>query len=353
MSLSLHHFTIPAPGIKRKVIYQFSDCHLSWADADSTPEEVAAVTKATVGMDGCRQWYAKEKNEPYDTALTAVDYFDKLLEQCADGDAVLCAGDLAECFNHATLQRLDDKTAPFTFLSVCGNHDQASFFPDGYAISAVKQPVQRLDLGDLLVLGFDDSLRVITPQQLAALEAALAEDKPLLLLMHIPFGVEGNIHMLRGCLQRFHIRKIGVGRIIDAVIPGLMPQPQHTAHSGIHHAAGGCMVCLTVVEQLDNGRIYRHRRDAGIVIDRLQVGNAFIIMVDVKELMVVQQLVMDCLGPASENRFAFCPADHRGHGVKQVQKGGGILLLLRLPRPGTAGQQQTKTQQSAEKTFHY
>ena len=121
----------------------------------------------------------------------------------------MCAGALAECFNHATLQRLDDKTAPFTFLSVCGNHDQASFFPDGYAISAVKQPVQRLDLGDLLVLGFDDSLRVITPQQLAALEAALAEDKPLLLLMHIPFGVEGNIHMLRGCGEYFLLNSDG------------------------------------------------------------------------------------------------------------------------------------------------
>lgn len=203
MSVFLHEFTIPAPGIRRKVIYQFSDCHLALTDADSTPEEVAAVAKATAGMDSCRQWFCNEHNQPLDPALSGADYFRQLIDQCADGDAVLCAGDLAECFNHATLQYLDDMTAPFTFMTVCGNHDQASFFPDGYAISAVKQPVQRLDLGDLLVLGFDDSLRVITPEQLEALEAALAEEKPLLLLMHIPFGVEGNIHMLRGCGEYF------------------------------------------------------------------------------------------------------------------------------------------------------
>ena len=37
----------------------------------------------------------------------------------------------------------------------------------------------------------------------AALKEALAEEKPLILLMHIPFGVEGNIHMLRGCGEYF------------------------------------------------------------------------------------------------------------------------------------------------------
>ena len=203
MDLHIHEFTIPFPGISKKVIYHFSDCHLAVADAQSTPEEITETEKATREFDDCRRWFAEQYHELFDGASTAKAYFEEILTACRDGDAVLCAGDLAECFNHATLQRLDDKTAPFTFLSVCGNHDQASFFPDGYAISAVKQPVQRLDLGDLLVLGFDDSLRVITPQQLAALEAALAEDKPLLLLMHIPFGVEGNIHMLRGCGEYF------------------------------------------------------------------------------------------------------------------------------------------------------
>ena len=203
MSVYLHEFTIPCPGVKRKVIYHFSDCHLAVAGTDPTPEELAAVQKANEGMDGCRRWFCNEHDQPLDPALSGADYFEQLIAQCADGDAVLCAGDLAECFHPANMQYLDEAVKDFRFMTVCGNHDPAERFPEGYAVSAVKQPVQRMDLGDLLVLGFDDSLRVITPQQLAALEAALAEDKPLLLLMHIPFGVEGNIHMLRGCGEYF------------------------------------------------------------------------------------------------------------------------------------------------------
>ena len=203
MSLYLHEFTIPYAGVKRKVIYHFSDCHLAVADADSTPDEVAAVNKANEGMGGCRDWFCHEHKQPYDPALSGADYFEQLVAQCADGDATLCAGDLAECFHPATLQYLDDKTAALNFMTVCGNHDPAEAFPEGYRLSATKQPVQRMDLGDLLVLGFDDSKRVITPQQLDALEEALAGDKPLILLMHIPFGVEGNIHMLRGCGEYF------------------------------------------------------------------------------------------------------------------------------------------------------
>ena len=205
MSLQLHEFTIPFAGVSKKVIYHFSDLHLGVADDGATPEEVAAAEKATKEFDDCRRWFADHCKEPFDASLSARAYFEEILAACGDGDAVLCAGDLAECFHPATLRYLDEQTAGLPFLTVCGNHDLAERIPDGYALSAAKAPVQQMDLGDLLVLGFDDSQRVITPEQLAALQQALAGDKPLVILLHIPFAVPENEAMLRGCGEYFRL----------------------------------------------------------------------------------------------------------------------------------------------------
>lgn len=205
MNLQIHEFTIPFSGVAKKVIYHFSDCHLGVADEHSTPEERATAEKAAAEFDACRRWFADHCKEPFDAAHTAKDYFEEILAACGDGDAVLCAGDLVESFVPATLRYVDEKTAVLPFMTVCGNHDTPEKFPGGYALSAAKAPVQTMDLGDLLVLGFDDSARVITPEQLAALREALAGEKPVVLLLHIPFAVPENEAMLRGCGEYFRL----------------------------------------------------------------------------------------------------------------------------------------------------
>ena len=209
MSLQLHEFTIPCPGVKRKIIYHFSDLHLAVVDPAASPEEQAAAQKATDSFDECRRWFAGHYNEPFDTTLPATAFFEALVAQCADGDAVLCAGDLVEHMGAATLQYVSDAVAELPFMTVCGNHDTADKIPTGYPLSAAKAPVQTLDLGDLLVLGLDDSTRVITPAQLAALDTALAGDKPLLILLHIPFAVAENEALLRGCGEYFMLNYDG------------------------------------------------------------------------------------------------------------------------------------------------
>ena len=205
MSVQLHEFRIPFAGVKRTVIYHFSDLHLAVADETSTADEVAASEKATREFDECRRWFADHCKEPFDADVTAVEYFEEILAACGDGDAVLCAGDLAECYHPATMAYLDAAVDKFSFMTVCGNHDLADKIPDGYALSAAKAPVQRLELESLTVLGFDDSQRTITPEQLAALTDALAQEKPLVILMHIPFAVPENEAMLRGCGEYFRL----------------------------------------------------------------------------------------------------------------------------------------------------
>lgn len=209
MSIQLHEFTIPCAGVTKKIIYHFSDLHLSVADPAADPEEQAAAQKAADSFDQCRRWFADHCKEPFDHTLPATAYFEELIAACGDGDAVLCAGDLVEHFGTATLRYVEDKVTSLPFMTVCGNHDTAEKFPDGYALSAAKAAVQTLDLGDLTVLGFDDSTRVITPAQLDALREALAGDKPLLILLHIPFAVPENEAMLRGCGEYFMLNYDG------------------------------------------------------------------------------------------------------------------------------------------------
>ena len=209
MSLQVHEFAIPFPGVEKKVIYHFSDLHLAMIDPNSSPEEQEAALKAAYDFDQCRRWFADHCNEPFDDSLIAPEYFELLLRQCADGDAVLCAGDLVEHFGDATLSYVEQAVAGLPFMTVCGNHDTPDKFPAGRALSAAAAEVQMMDLGDLKILGFDDSTRTITPTQLAALKTALAEDAPLVIVMHIPFAVAENAALLRGCGEYFMLNYDG------------------------------------------------------------------------------------------------------------------------------------------------
>ena len=70
MSVQLHEFRIPFAGVKRTVIYHFSDLHLAVADETSTPDEVTATQKAVSEFD------VEGMNEAIDDLRSAVDDLD-------------------------------------------------------------------------------------------------------------------------------------------------------------------------------------------------------------------------------------------------------------------------------------
>ena len=55
------------------------------------------------------------------------------------------------------------------------------------------EPVQKLDLGDIVILGFDNSKRKISEEQIKILQNTLQEGKPILISMHIPIHTEGTV----------------------------------------------------------------------------------------------------------------------------------------------------------------
>ena len=193
--LLLHRYRIPVKHVKRKTICQFSDTHLTCWDAQSTEEEKQSACKRTEDWERGRLSFAKAFAEPWegDAYLSAEAYFCSLLQCSKEADALIMAGDIIDFhtegnsrFLHTALQ---DYPAPY--MAVCGNHDEPDRLPEGHPMKAAGQPVQTLDLGDMVIFGLNNSGRIITREQLKMLKNTLQAPKPVLIAMHIPVLTEG------------------------------------------------------------------------------------------------------------------------------------------------------------------
>ena len=208
-SVLIHEYKVPAPGIRKKVIWHFSDIHLSEYDTLSTEEEVLRAKAASEGWEETRRYFAVKNGEPWEPEqrLPASDHLKTLLELAKTGDALLVAGDMSEYISSANMRCLDEAfdSFPIPWLAVCGNHDPADQIPEGHIYSRVKQEVQLLELEDMVILGLDDSQRQITAAQVDALRQLLTGEKPILILMHVPFSTPENREVLEECGEYFRL----------------------------------------------------------------------------------------------------------------------------------------------------
>ena len=150
--------------------------------------------------------------------------------------------------------------------------------------------------------------------------------------------------------EGIRVRQMGVSGIVQAVLPGFVPQIQHTAHGGVDPPSRQRIISLAVEEQVDDGLLHLHRL-AGVIVDGLQVVQPFVFIVNIKKLVVVKEHIVDGLGLFREAFLTDVPTDDGGDGVEDRQEGCGVLLLL-LPRPGTAAQQHRKDQKQRGDSFH-
>lgn len=205
----VHNFKIPIPGVRKKILWHFSDVHLALHDALSSPAEAERAEKSTANWVDGRFWFSKRYGEPDADCQrkSAQEHFDTLLGLAEGADALILAGDICEYVSPANLRFLDSRLAELNtpFLAVCGNHDRAADIPDGYLYSRAKAPVQLLDLGDLLLIGLDDSCRSITKGQTRQFLTALSQGKPVIVVLHIPIMTEGNRDLLLDCGDYFRL----------------------------------------------------------------------------------------------------------------------------------------------------
>ena len=129
------------------------------------------------------------------------------------------------------------------------------------------------------------------------------------------------------------LQSLGVGegrmiRVVEAGLPGLMPQAQNAAHGHIYLAAGLLGQFPAEKEQVDDFFIHLDRLSAGVVVYRFQVVDTFIIIVNIEQLMVFQHLIMKLLTGTAKGLFAVGIAHNGGHRIKEGQVGRLIPLGL-------------------------
>ena len=208
-SILIHDYKVPFPGIRKKVIWHFSDVHLSEYDALSAEEEVLRAKEASEGWEETRRYFAVKNKELWEPEqrLPASTHLKNLLDLAKTGDALLIAGDMSEFISPANMRCLDEAFGnfPIPWLAICGNHDPADQIPEGYTYSRIRAEVQILELEDMVILGLDDSQRQISGAQLEALKALLAGEKPVLILMHVPLSTPANREILEDCGEYFRL----------------------------------------------------------------------------------------------------------------------------------------------------
>ncbi len=208
-NMLIHNYTIPVKGIKKKIIYHFSDIHLTEYDDFSTEEEKKKAQVGTEDWKNGRLWFAKDNKESVDDELqlSSGEHLSNLISLSSQGDAFVMTGDICDYISGANLRKLDVelKKSTVPYIAVCGNHDKAEDIPDGYVYSALKEPVQTLDLGDIMIVGFDDSTGKISQYQLEQFKNLLNLNKHLIITLHIPIMTEENAERLIKCGEYFRL----------------------------------------------------------------------------------------------------------------------------------------------------
>lgn len=205
----IHEYKIPVKNVKKKILYHFSDVHLTESDRLSSPDEVSRAASARAEWEEMRLDFARDNGEAFDEGClkSSGEYFTILTSLANDGDALVMAGDVCEYISGANFRTMEREMAKLRVptMSVCGNHERAEDIPEGYLFSGMASPVQILDLGDMYLFGIDNSRKQITADQLNSLKALLGEGKPVIIVMHIPVRTEGNAVQFEKCGEYFQL----------------------------------------------------------------------------------------------------------------------------------------------------
>lgn len=195
-TISLTEYFIPFKGVKKKVIYHFSDSHLTEHDAISDESEREKAIKATAAWENVRKGFCDVSGEGYGELQqqAPITHFYNLLQASQDGDALIMAGDTLDYINGANLRAADAALNGYKapYIMLCGNHESPESIPLGHTVSAMREEVQTIELEDMVILGIDDSKRKISPSVLNAVRELIKGEKPILLAMHIPIMTDGN-----------------------------------------------------------------------------------------------------------------------------------------------------------------
>ena len=173
---------IPISGLTQKyAFFHISDTHMRYS-ADEATQNTEVFQRAS--------------------NLKARECFEKIVDRVRREDAVglFITGDCLEGVhdNAAYFRRVTDSCGK-DILYVLGNHETSRFeYREDLAALLPGNPMYWVkDYGEFLVVGIDNTNRVLRPEQIDFLKEQTARGLPILLLMHIPIYTHENDHALR------------------------------------------------------------------------------------------------------------------------------------------------------------
>ena len=131
------------------------------------------------------------------------------------------------------------------------------------------------------------------------------------------------------CFQFLHGRQFTVLGA-DVPLPVLMPDLQHRSHADIHSSLGLLLPLHTLFQQVDERLVHLDRSNTGIVIDGLDIVHAFIAVVAVKELIIIEKQFMHLFGIAVEILTGMGIAHILHNGIKGIHIRDPVTAPFRL-----------------------
>lgn len=213
--LYFHPQELCIPGLKKDYrLLQVSDAHLILYDEEETPARAAyaAPRIPMFSKDGI------SSNQRFECLLTYIH------EHAAELDAVVFTGDIVDFPSKPALRYLKEKldALPVPYLYTLGNHDWSYF--DNYhtphsrvaerplfsAFCGGNTYLQKLRLGELTLIGVDNTQDFYEDGVPEALDEALKGEERVLLLQHIPFYAD-TLHDITAAVWRRDITVGGKG----------------------------------------------------------------------------------------------------------------------------------------------
>lgn len=205
-NLIVYEYKIPLKNAKKTVVYQFSDVHLTEYDALSSDGERAFAIYQSPRWGNMRKYYANAHREPFEAAqkIPPLEHFKNLVSLAKTGDAFIMAGDILDVVSGANIRAFEGVLSGVKtpYIYVCGNHEPSAELPDGFI---AKNPVQKIELDDFNILGFNNEDRIISKSQLDFLKSELQTNKKVIIAMHVPVLCESNREKVESLGEYFRL----------------------------------------------------------------------------------------------------------------------------------------------------
>lgn len=205
-NLIVYEYKIPLKNAKKTVVYQFSDVHLTEYDALSSDGERAFAIYQSPRWENMRKYYANAHREPFEAAqkIPPLEHFKNLVSLAKTGDAFIMAGDILDVVSGANIRAFEGVLSGVKtpYIYVCGNHEPSAELPDGFI---AKNPVQKIELDDFNILGFNNEDRIISKSQLDFLKSELQTNKKVIIAMHVPVLCESNREKVESLGEYFRL----------------------------------------------------------------------------------------------------------------------------------------------------